>query len=88
MICASLANVGHSSSKATVMTPIIVTLAARIAAAIMGPLSNLIWHLIYPKGLDPLYPGLVVSAVVLVAVSMLTRKKPQAEAVAGPSAWH
>jgi SSS family solute:Na+ symporter len=62
-----------------------VTPAAGIAAAIMGPLTNLIWHFMYPKGLDPLYPGLVASAVVLVAVSMLTRKKPQAEAVAGPS---
>ena len=62
-----------------------VTPAAGIAAAIMGPLTNLIWYLMYPKGLDPLYPGLVVSAVVLIAVSMLTRKKPQAEAVAGPS---
>ena len=62
-----------------------VTPAAGITAAIMGPLTDLIWHLMYPKGLDPLYPGLAVSAVVLVAVSMLSRKKPQAEAVAGPS---
>ncbi|MGA2025522.1 MAG: sodium:solute symporter family protein [Syntrophobacteraceae bacterium] len=53
-----------------------VTPAAGISAAVLGPLTDLIWHLMYPKGLDPLYPGLVVSAGVLFAVGMLTRKKP------------
>jgi SSS family solute:Na+ symporter len=59
-----------------------VTPIAGLLAAILGPLTDLIWHLMYPKGLDPLYPGLVVSAGVLLAVSMLTRKKAESQAVA------
>ena len=54
-----------------------VTPAAGISAAVLGPLTDLIWHLVYPKGLDPLYPGLLVSAGVLFAVGMFTRRKPE-----------
>ena len=61
-----------------------VTPAAGISAAILGPLTDLIWHLVYPKGLDPLYPGLVVSAGVLFAVGMFTRKKPAVLAGVSP----
>jgi SSS family solute:Na+ symporter len=61
-----------------------VTPAAGISAAILGPLTDVIWHSIYPKGLDPLYPGLVVSAGVLIVVSMLTRRKPAAEVAVRP----
>jgi len=61
-----------------------VTPAAGISAAVLGPLTDLIWHLMYPKGLDPLYPGLVVSAVVLFAVGMLTRKKSAVQAAVSP----
>jgi solute:Na+ symporter, SSS family len=53
-----------------------VTPVAGISAAVLGPLTDVVWHLVYPKGLDPLYPGLVVSGCVLFAVGMLTRKKP------------
>jgi SSS family solute:Na+ symporter len=62
-----------------------VTPIAGLSAAILGPLTNVIWHLAYPKGLDPLYPGLVVSAGVLLAVSAVTRKKAAVEAATGPS---
>jgi SSS family solute:Na+ symporter len=63
-----------------------VTPIAGLSAAILGPLTNVIWNMAYPKGLDPLYPGLVVSAGVLLAVSAVTRKKPAVEAVTGPGA--
>lgn len=55
----------------------VVTPAGGIAAALLGPLTNLVWHFIYPKGLDPLYPGLVVSLLALVIVSMFTGKKEE-----------
>jgi len=61
-----------------------VTPIAGLSAAILGPLTNLVWHLVDPKGLDPLYPGLVVSAGVLLAVSAVTRKKPAAEVMTRP----
>lgn len=57
--------------------PRLVTPSAGIAAALLGPLTDFMWRLFIPKGLDPLYPGLLVSLVVLVVVSMLTRKAPQ-----------
>jgi SSS family solute:Na+ symporter len=52
-----------------------VTPAAGIAAALLGPLTDFIWQSLYPEGLDPLYPGLVVSAAVMIAVSVFTRGK-------------
>jgi len=51
--------------------PRLVSPMAGILAAFLGPLANLVWHVLYPKGLDPLYPGLVVSFVTLVLVSMI-----------------
>jgi SSS family solute:Na+ symporter len=53
----------------------LVTPAASIAAAISGPLADFIWHSLYPKGISSLYPGLMVSGVVLIVVSIITRKK-------------
>jgi SSS family solute:Na+ symporter len=61
-----------------------VTPIAGISAAILGPLTDLVWHLVFPKGLDPLYPGLVVSAGVLFAVGFFTRSKSAVHASAGP----
>src|SRR5208337_5562119 len=57
-----------------------VTPVAGISAAVLGPLTDLIWHLVYPKVLDPLYPGLLVSGGVLFAVGMFTRRKPAVQA--------
>jgi SSS family solute:Na+ symporter len=51
-----------------------VTPAAGIAAALLGPLTDFLWRIFFPKGLDPLYPGLLVSLIVLVFVSMFTKK--------------
>ena len=53
----------------------LVTPAGGIAAAISGPLTDFIWHSLYPKGMSSLYPGLMVSAIVLIVVSLITRKK-------------
>jgi SSS family solute:Na+ symporter len=61
-----------------------VTPIAGLLAAILGPLTDLIWHLAFPKGLDPLYPGLFVSAGVLFAVGMFTRGKQAVHAEEGP----
>jgi hypothetical protein len=60
-----------------------VTPVAGVLAAILGPLTDLVWHYLYPKGMDALYPGLLVSAGVLIAASMITRKKPTVEAGLG-----
>jgi SSS family solute:Na+ symporter len=61
-----------------------VTPMAGLTAALLGPLTDMIWQALYPKGLDPLYPGLLVSAGVLFLVSVFTRRKPEIEiAVSG-----
>jgi SSS family solute:Na+ symporter len=57
------------------LLPRFVTPVAGVAAASLGPLANIVWFVLYPKGVDPLYPGLVVSAVALVVISLYTRKK-------------
>jgi len=59
-----------------------VTPAAGLSAALLGPLTDVIWHSLYPNGLDPLYPGLFVSAAVLITVSRFTRRKPPTGAAA------
>ncbi len=51
-----------------------VTPAAGIASAILGPLTDFYWAMAYPKGMDPLYPGLMVSFAALILVSLLTKK--------------
>jgi len=51
--------------------PRLVSPMAGILAAYLGPLANLGWHVLYPHGLDPLYPGLIVSFMTLVLVSMI-----------------
>ena len=56
-----------------------VTPAAGVAAALLGPLTDVLWQALYPKVMDPLYPGLIVSAGVLLIVSMFTRKKTEVE---------
>ncbi|MDR3591710.1 MAG: sodium:solute symporter family protein [Negativicutes bacterium] len=58
------------------LLPRFVTPAAGVTAAILGPLTNIVWFMLYPKGVDPLYPGLLVSAVALIAISLVTRKNP------------
>lgn len=55
--------------------PRLVTPMAGIVAALLGPLTDFIWYLVFPKGLDPLYPGLAISLLALIAVSALSRKR-------------
>jgi SSS family solute:Na+ symporter len=52
-----------------------VTPGAGIASAVLGPLTNVIWKVAYPSGLDPLYPGLAVGLVILIGVSMVTHRR-------------
>lgn len=54
-----------------------LTPAAGIAAALFGPLADVLWRVFIPKGLDPLYPGLLASLIALVAVCLITRKTPK-----------
>jgi SSS family solute:Na+ symporter len=61
------------------LLPRFVTPTAGVVAAVLGPLANIGWFMLYPKGVDPLYPGLIVSAVALVVISLLTRKNMAAE---------
>ncbi len=51
-----------------------VTPQAGIVAALLGPLVNVVWKLVFPTGLDPLYPGLLVSLLALVGLSWLVPK--------------
>lgn len=53
--------------------PKFVTAKAGVIAAILGPLANILWFFLVPKGIDPLYPGLIVSAVTLIVLSMITK---------------
>ncbi|MDR3590675.1 MAG: sodium:solute symporter family protein [Negativicutes bacterium] len=53
----------------------LVTPTAGVVATLLGPLANFAWFLAYPKGMDPLYPGLAVSLVTLILVSLFTRRK-------------
>lgn len=56
-----------------------VTPKGGITAAVLGPLANVLWKLAYPTGVDPLYPGLLVSLIALILVSMFSKKQqPQA----------
>jgi len=56
------------------LLPRFVTPKAGVIAAVLGPLTNIVWFFLYPKGIDPLYPGLIVSAVALIAISLFTRR--------------
>jgi Na+/proline symporter len=51
-----------------------VTPKAGVAAVVLGPLTAFLWRFIFPASVDPLYPGLAVSLLVLVIVSMITKK--------------
>lgn len=55
--------------------PRLVSPLAGILSALLGPLANLIWQILYPKGLDPLYPGLAVSLITLVLFSVFQFNK-------------
>ncbi len=57
--------------------PRLVSPMAGILAAYLGPLANLGWHVLYPQGLDPLYPGLIVSFVTLVVISMIFPRRSE-----------
>ncbi len=59
-----------------------VTPIAGLTSAILGPATNLFWQISFPKGMDPLYPGLLVGLLSLVIVSMVTRKAEAPVAVA------
>ncbi len=56
--------------------PRFVKPAAGIMAALVGPLVDLIWHFLYPKGIDPLYVGLLASFLALLLLSMFLKRKP------------
>ena len=56
--------------------PQYVTRKAGMAAAFIGPMTTFLWHVMLPKGIDPLYPGLAMSFVALVALSALTQGSP------------
>jgi SSS family solute:Na+ symporter len=55
--------------------PRFVSPSAGVAAAFLGPLANLAWHTLFPGGLDPLYPGLIVSLAALVILSALAPRR-------------
>lgn len=44
------------------------------AATLLDPLTCLPWRIFYPKGIDPIYPGLLISFVTFVVLSSLKMK--------------
>jgi SSS family solute:Na+ symporter len=50
-----------------------VTPQAGVAAVVLGPLTAFLSRLLFPAGVNPLYPGLAVSLFVLVLVSVITK---------------
>lgn len=60
-----------------------VTPKAGISAALLGPIATLLWHMLLPKAMNPLYPGLAVSMLVLIAVSLMTHAPRARGASAG-----
>ncbi|TEB04465.1 Sodium/proline symporter [Pelotomaculum schinkii] len=55
--------------------PRYVTPLAGTVAALAGPLVDLIWHFAFPKGLDPLYPGLLASFLAILLISIVSKRK-------------
>lgn len=55
--------------------PQFVTPRAGVMATLLGPLTNIVWFFLNPKGMDPLYPGLLVSAAALLLFSLIEGKK-------------
>jgi len=66
--------------------PKYVTRTAGMAAACLGPLTTFLWHVMLPKGIDPLYPGLAVSLLTLTTISLLSQERNPAERARGASA--
>ncbi|HWQ60841.1 MAG TPA: sodium:solute symporter family protein [Negativicutes bacterium] len=62
--------------------PRYLTPTAGVLAAFLGPATNVAWFLAFPKGIDPLYPGLIASMATLLIVSWLTKKKEQGSTTA------
>jgi SSS family solute:Na+ symporter len=52
-----------------------VTPKAGCAAAFFGPMTSFVWHVVCPRGIDPLYPGLLASLSTLVVVSVLAKSR-------------
>jgi SSS family solute:Na+ symporter len=52
-----------------------VTPKAGCAAAFFGPMTSFVWHVVCPRGIDPLYPGLLASLATLVVVSVLAKSR-------------
>jgi len=62
-----------------VFFPRFVKPLAGIMAALVGPLVDLLWHFLYPNGIDPLYVGLLASFLTLLLLSMVLKRKPVTE---------
>lgn len=54
-----------------VFFPKFVSPKAGLAAMVAGPAADLIWKLIFPTGIDPLYIGLLTSLICLIGGSLL-----------------
>ena len=52
-----------------------VTPTAGVFAAVLGPTTDFLWHCWYPKGPDPLYPGLIASAGAMILISLAARRE-------------
>lgn len=56
----------------TLFFPKYVTPKAGVVASCLGPLTTFLWHMLVPKDIDPLYPGLAASFLALFVVSLLS----------------
>ena len=53
--------------------PRLVTPAAGISACVSGPVVAVYWAFVHPKGMDPLYPGILTAFLALLIVSIVTK---------------
>jgi SSS family solute:Na+ symporter len=57
-----------------IFLPRLVTPPAAALSAFLGPLTVVIWHALFPGGLSPIYPGLLVSLLTISLVSLVSRR--------------
>jgi len=68
---------------AAIFFPGRITPAAGLASALLGPLSDILWKIFVPKGMDPLFPGLLAGLSALIIVNLVTGKKQSGVEPAG-----
>jgi len=59
--------------------PRLITPAAGVAAAILGPAAGVTGYFLYPEAINPIYPGIITSVLTVVLVSWLKKEPPSGQ---------